>query len=147
MCTCTIPALLWFCQCGVCQYNLASFFLRAATVHSMCSLCLAYSEWTSVSPECSSWPFWMYKCVQERGRREKHITSWWQEALVKVVYNRWTGLVDWTGGMDWWMEICRKYICSYSQFVLRINYMLLYSTTKYDEGHPVGQAGWRWWMK
>ena len=51
----------------------------------------------------------------------------------------WTGglgLVDWTGGL----EICRKYIRSYSQFVLRINYMLLYSTTKYDEEHPMGQA-------
>ena len=35
------------------------------------------------------------------------------------VYNHWTGPVDWTGGLD---------------------YMLLYSTTKYDEGHPVGQA-------
>ena len=44
--------------------------------------------------------------------------------------------MDWTGGL----EICGKYIRSYSQFVLRINYMLLYSTTKYDEGHPVGQA-------
>ena len=50
--------------------------------------------------------------------------------------DRWTGLVDWTGGL----EICGEYIRSYSQFVLRINYMLLYSTTKYDEGHPVGQA-------
>ena len=39
----------------------------------------------------------------------------------------WTGLVDWTSGM----EICGKYIRNYSQFVLRINYLLLYSTTKY----------------
>lgn len=36
--------------------SLASFFLRAATVRSMCSLCLAYSECTSVSAECSPWP-------------------------------------------------------------------------------------------
>ena len=50
--------------------------------------------------------------------------------LATGVYNHWTG----------GLEICGEYICSYSQFVLRINYMLLYSTTKYDEGHPVGQA-------
>ena len=22
-----------------------------------------------------------------------------------VVYNHWTGLVDWTGGLDWWTDI------------------------------------------
>ena len=34
-----------------------------------------------------------------------------------------------------------KYIHSYSQFALRINYMLLYSTTKYDEGRWSCGAG------
>ena len=48
-------------------------------------------------------------------------------AVVKLtyhrgVYNRWTRPVDWTGGL----EICGKIIRSYSQFVLRIKYMLLY---------------------
>ena len=24
--------------------------------------------------------------------------------LPKAVYNHWTGLVDWTGGLDWWTD-------------------------------------------
>ena len=43
--------------------------------------------------------------------------------------------------MDWRLA-GNIIIRSYSQFVLRINYMLLYmySITKYDEEHAVGQA-------
>ena len=25
--------------------------------------------------------------------------------FAKAVYNHWTGLVDWTGGLDWWTDL------------------------------------------
>ena len=33
---------------------------------------------------------------------------------VPAVYNHWTGLVDWIGGLDWWTDI----------FALKITFML-----------------------
>ena len=33
---------------------------------------------------------------------------------LQVVYNHWTGLVDWTGGLDWWTDIlyAKNHFCA-----------------------------------
>ena len=28
----------------------------------------------------------------------------WLHDIIKAVYNRWTGLVDWTSGLDYWTD-------------------------------------------
>ena len=34
------------------------------------------------------------------------INCWDEEQKLKwVVYNHWTGLVDWTGGLDYWTQV------------------------------------------
>ena len=30
----------------------------------------------------------------------------------EAVYNHWTGLVDWTGGLDWWTDIKKHFSAS-----------------------------------
>ena len=42
-------------------------------------------------------------CIFRRGCRERAKTLIYVSE--RAVYNHWTGLVDWTGGLDWWTDI------------------------------------------
>ena len=34
------------------------------------------------------------------------------QQFIKAVYNQWTGLVDWTGGLDWWTDTKNHFYAS-----------------------------------
>ena len=49
---------------------------------------------------------------QATAKMDSHTTSAHLVILV-VVYNHWTGLVDWTSGLDYWTQVFRLFLSSY----------------------------------